>query len=418
MKKLLEVLTTIYSRRTAVCTAAILGFFIAYSSGGCGRNLYSARNPMAPVIESITVYDQPAVPGVSFTADVVAFSPQNLPLTYRWSTTSGWTLPSNANSSIATITAPASYAASGTLSVTVVDTDGKSATGSRGIGTFREPFIIFVSARDGDYSIYRMEEDGSSVTRLSDPSADCVLNQCFDMSPDVCKNTVAFSSNRSGRFQIYTMSVYGTGLSRLTHIPGADADAPDYSSDCRELCYTVAQSTTRQIECMDLQTSFVTDVTHDDGSGACCGRFSPDNSTIAYIHDPLPSAAATPGTEPPMSIYTISPDGSNRQWLCNTAGVSPPLSWSPDGTGILFVGPSPTTGYSQIFSMPLDCGSLPAALTDPSYNCKDPAFSRDGKTIAYTSTQYGNSRIFLMNADGSNPRELTNDIHLNDQPIW
>ncbi|MCL4558518.1 MAG: hypothetical protein M1491_07810, partial [Deltaproteobacteria bacterium] len=183
------------------------------------------------------------------------------------------------------------------------------------------------------------------------------------------------------------------------------------------LCYTVAQDAKRQIACMNLRTSSVSQITYDDGSGACCGKFSPDDRTIAYIHDPFPSAA-TAGVEAPMSIYTVSPDGSNRHWLCNTSNVYPPLSWSPDGKEILFLEPSSTTGHLQIFSMPVDCSTPPSALTDPSYDVFDPAFSADGSRIAYVSTQLGNSRIFLMNADGSSSTDITEDVHLNDQPIW
>ena len=280
------------------------------------------------------------------------------------------------------------------------------------------PFIVFVSARDGDYSIYRMYEDGTAVTRLSDPSTDCVLRQCFDMYPTACKDDIAFSSNRTGRFQIYSMSMYGKNLTQLTNTAGTDSDAPDYSNDCNYLNYTVAQNTKRQVECMDLRTSYITQVTNDDGSGACCGKFSPDDKTIAYIHDPFPGANPIPSSEAPMSIYTISPDGSNRQRLCNTSQVFPPISWSPDGKYILFLMSSSTTGHIQIFIMPVDCSAPPRPLSDPSFDCFDPSFSPDGNTIVYTSNQYGNSRIFIMNADGSNPRELTNDVHLNDQPAW
>lgn len=286
------------------------------------------------------------------------------------------------------------------------------------LNTAHAPSIIFVSARDGDYSIYSMKEDGSDVTRLSDPSSDCVLRQCFDMYPAACKNDIAFASNRTGRFQIYTMSLDGTNLSQLTNTANADLDAPDYSSDCTTVCYTVAQNTKKQLECMDLQTGSATQITNDDGSGACCGKFSPDDTTIAYIHDPIPSAASLPSIEQPMSIYTISPDGSNRQWLCNTSNIVPPLSWSPDGKTILLVTASQTTGHLQIFAMPVDCSSPPHPLTDPSFDCFDPAYSPDGSSIVYTSNQFGNSRIFIMNADGSNPRELTFDVHLNDQPTW
>ncbi len=282
----------------------------------------------------------------------------------------------------------------------------------------KPPLIVFVSARDGDYSIYSMKEDGSTVTRLSNPSGDCVLQQCFDTYPTACKNTIAFSSNRTGRFQIYTMSITGTSLVQLTDTPNADSDAPDYNHNCSSIVYTQAISYHRQLYITGTTTGTITQVTNDDGSGACCGKFSPDDKSIAYIHDPFPGASPLPSSEAPMSIYTVAPDGSNRQWLCNTSDIVPPLTWSPDGKTIVFLTASPATGHLQVFSMPVDCSAPPRGLSNPDFDAFDPAFSPDGNYIAYVSTQYGNERIFLMNANGSNSFDITNDVHLNDQPTW
>ena len=282
----------------------------------------------------------------------------------------------------------------------------------------QQPLIVFVSARDGDYSIYSMKEDGAAVTRLSDPSSDCVLHQCFDTYPTACKNSIAFASNRTGRFQIYTMSIDGSNLTQLTDTQNADSDAPDYSHDCSTISYTLAVSTQRELEIINPKTGMSSQITNDDGSGACCGKYSPNDKTIAYIHDPFPGANPIPSSEAPMSIYTIAPDGSNRQWLCNTANVVPPLSWSPDGKTIIFLAASPSTGHLQVFSMPVDCSAPPKGLSNPQFDAFDPAYSPGGNYIAYVSTQYGNERIFLMNANGSNSFDITNDVHLNDQPTW
>ncbi len=284
--------------------------------------------------------------------------------------------------------------------------------------TQNQPSIIFVSARDGDYSIYSMKQDGTDVTRLSDPAGDCVLKQCFDTYPSACKNNISFISNRTGRFQLYSMSLDGKNVTQITNDSNADYDAPDFSNDCNDITYTKAMGIMRQLQIIDVRSGSITQITYDDGSGACCGKYSPDDKTIAYIHDPFPSAAPVPGIEPSLSIYTISANGADRQPLCNISNVLPPLSWSADGKNILFLKPSPETGHLQVFSMPVDCNTPPRPLTDPSYDVFDPAFAPDGSKIAYTSTQFGNSRIFLMNSDGSSSFDITHDVHLNDQPAW
>ena len=376
--------------------------------------LLNPSNPLLP--QSINLL----LPNSTFIVAVSAVDPDGYSLTYTWTISPGWTITGYGPT--ATVTAPPTYNTGGYITVTISDGHGFSSSATIAVSTqnYIPPQIVFVSARDGDYSIYSMKEDGSAVTRLSDPATDCVLNQCFDTYPTSCKNSIAFSSNRTGRFQIYTMTIDGQYLTQITNNQNADFDSPDLSNDCGEMVYTQAMGITRQLELMNITTGSVIQITNDDGSGACCGKYSPDDKTIAFIHDPFPGANPIPSSEAPMSIYTIAPDGSNRQWLCNTSNIVPPLSWSPDGKTIIFLAASPTTGHLQVFSMPADCSAPPKALSDPQFDAFDPAFSPDGNYIAYVSTQYGNERIFLLSTNGytTSNIDITNDVHLNDQPAW
>ena len=47
-----------------------------------------------------------------------------------------------------------------------------------------------------------------------------------------------------------------------------------------------------------------------------------------------------------------------------------------------------------------------------------PMWSPDGKRIAFTSNRDGNPEIYLMNADGSRPRRITNHPERDDHPGW
>jgi hypothetical protein len=48
----------------------------------------------------------------------------------------------------------------------------------------------------------------------------------------------------------------------------------------------------------------------------------------------------------------------------------------------------------------------------------DPAPSPDGSRIAYVTDRDGNTEIYVMNADGSNPRRLTNTTAAEGSPAW
>ena len=64
-------------------------------------------------------------------------------------------------------------------------------------------------------------------------------------------------------------------------------------------------------------------------------------------------------------------------------------------------------------------GSNPVNLTNnPAYDGQ-PAWSPDGTRIAFTSDRDGRLGIYVMNADGSNPAHLTNNPASRDSdPAW
>ena len=47
-----------------------------------------------------------------------------------------------------------------------------------------------------------------------------------------------------------------------------------------------------------------------------------------------------------------------------------------------------------------------------------PAWSPDGKQIAFTSNRDGNYDIYVMNSDGSNPRNATSHPSRDDHAAW
>jgi TolB protein len=74
-----------------------------------------------------------------------------------------------------------------------------------------------------------------------------------------------------------------------------------------------------------------------------------------------------------------------------------------------------TDQIGQIYVMSAD-GSKPRQLTHPpAENGYYPAWSPDGRTIAFTKDMSDNNYIYLMNTDGSNQRRLTHDNSENEE---
>ena len=74
-------------------------------------------------------------------------------------------------------------------------------------------------------------------------------------------------------------------------------------------------------------------------------------------------------------------------------------------------------GVPDIYTVCPD-GSRLSQLTDGPAWESYPAWSPDGEQIAFASNLNGeDSQIYLMDADGGNPQQLTVDL-TNDRPVW
>ena len=99
-------------------------------------------------------------------------------------------------------------------------------------------------------------------------------------------------------------------------------------------------------------------------------------------------------------IYSISVDGGQAEKLTNNIGSLYAPELSPDGEWIIF-----TNHGNGLWLMRPD-GKNPHPLTDR--DDIDPTWSSDGSMIAFASNRAGDRQLFVMDADGSNIRQVTN----------
>ena len=88
------------------------------------------------------------------------------------------------------------------------------------------------------------------------------------------------------------------------------------------------------------------------------------------------------------------------------------LDVSPDGRTLAF------TLLGDIYTMPI-AGGTPTRIAEGLAWEVHPRFSPDGRRIAFTSDRAGGDNIWVMNADGSDKRQVTKeDFRLLNQPSW
>ena len=135
--------------------------------------------------------------------------------------------------------------------------------------------------------------------------------------------------------------------------------------------------------------------------------------TVALLACPalLVAGAAAPPSKPPATapkpkdvaaaINTPRADGRTVRFD-TTEGTWMSLDVSPDGKTIVF------DLLGDLYALPIQGGTATALTHGPAYDYH-PQFSPDGKTIAFTSDRAGIENVWLMDADGKNPRALTTE---------
>jgi TolB protein len=233
-----------------------------------------------------------------------------------------------------------------------------------------------------------------------------------------------------------------TNITMLTN-GGENAEAY-FSADGSRLIFQATRpgvSACDQIFTMDADGRNIRMVSTGRGT-TTCAYFFPSGDRILYssTHEHSPECPPRPDYSQgyvwalhPFDIYTANPDGSDLRRIGSTDAYDAEATISPDGSRIVFT--STRDGDLEIYTMNPDGSDIRRLTHEPGYD-GGAFFSPDGTKIVYrarhpeTAEELADYQrllgrnmirpsrldIYVMDADGSNRRRVTNNNAANFAP--
>ncbi|RVW10725.1 hypothetical protein EGT67_06155 [Prescottella agglutinans] len=253
-----------------------------------------------------------------------------------------------------------------------------------------------IAFADGDGSIYTIAPDGSGLRQLTATITDDRTAYASHpaVSPDGSR--IAFTRGSA----IAVMNADGTDQQVIAERGGQPAFSPDGSQivfGCvGGICLINADGSDRR----QLSPEY-------DGRGGISRSypvFTPDGSKIVFNEAGYLAGFDTDGN----GWFQILRD---QHWNSDPA-------YSPDGTTIVFSSNRGSTDASETYAMTADGRDIRPLTTEFAVGAK---FSPDGSKIVYTrglTEPRPSAQIWVMNADGSDPRQLTSSSLVAQSPSW
>jgi TolB protein len=290
--------------------------------------------------------------------------------------------------------------------------------------------------------MYKAQLQGTGVARSR-------LTFSSDRTADLMKGPV---SNRDVQ-EIFIADYDGANQRKVTNTKTLNI-TPTWSPDGKVIAYTSYRPSGGMGMFQDVVLSFI-----ETGDRQTPAAGSPSKQNYLPVWSPDGEKIAfTTNRDGNPEIYVMNRNGSGLKRMTNSPAIDVTPTWSPTGTQLAWV--SDRTGNPKIYIMNADgtgqralgadsyCdrptwSSAPfneiayAVRTGPGYDIKvysfatgqatkitdgigsneSPAFSPNGRHIAFTSTRNGKAQVYTIARDGNDLRQITREGN-NKFPNW
>jgi Tol biopolymer transport system component len=257
--------------------------------------------------------------------------------------------------------------------------------------------IIFVSERDEDREIYKMNIDGTGLVNITNYSIGSYNSKYHDFNPVFSPNgeKICFITLRNnGDYEIYIMNSDGSGQTNLTNTIGKDTE-PIFTPDGQKIVFVSERDGNSEIYIMNSDGSGQTNLTNNPSYDRLYDNnnvnpvITPDGKNIVYNSD--------------MDIYIMGIDGNNPRNLTNSSGNDFYQQVSPDGNYIVFQ--SSRNGNTEVYIMGIDGNNIKNISNGFGYY---PTIDNKSERIIFTGDD---RQLYLVKNDGSGKFKITLDVN-------
>jgi TolB protein len=254
--------------------------------------------------------------------------------------------------------------------------------------------VAFISDRGGELGVYAFDTDTAGIRRVTDPGA---TEYGVTWSHD--GRYIYFVRYGKGDQNIWRVRPDGSGLEKLT-TAAQKQNLNDISPDGKRMLITSRyENTEGDIVTMDIDGKNARRITNNKFPelGAV---YSPDGKTIAVAIQVKPQVDTSWMGNSEIYLYDLN--GITLKQLTKTDSTLEALpAFSPNGKKLAYH--AFVHHVSSIMVMNLATGKS-VNLTKGDGDCRWPRWSADGKWIAYTRRDGKNTDVWVMHPDGTGKR--------------
>lgn len=271
--------------------------------------------------------------------------------------------------------------------------------------------LAFASDRDGERArgtveqrsikeIYIADYDGENQRRVT-------VNRSLAINPSWSADgrAIAYTSYRRGYPDVYISYIYQGKMDQPTG--GTETIhnfLPAFSPDGSRLAFMTNRDGNMEIYVVNRDGSGLRRVTRHPGNDST-PTWSPAGNQIAFTSD----RSGSP------QIYIVDADGLGQPRRITSESWADRATWSPAPYNEIAYAGRTGPGFDiKIFS--LEQGQV-RTITDGVGSNESPAWSPNGRHVAFASTRAGRTQIFTIARDGQDLRQVTKAGN-NVQPSW